>query len=122
MENLVVSLETAKALKAAGFPQDTCYWAWWQPGSSRFVLVPSIELRRHDVHYAAPTAQEIMNELISNPSSFGLTFKPFSEQDKSWLLEAEGPRSTYYVEDDNNIAELLAGALLKLVETKQEKK
>lgn len=60
MENNIVSLETARRLEAAGFPQDSVlYWlkeprAAWRVGREKFATS-----RR----YAAPTAQELADEL-----------------------------------------------------------
>jgi hypothetical protein len=63
MENNFVTLETAKKLKAAGFPQDCQfeYWvdtvgAWQAPRPT--VLKPTVRET-----YAAPTAQEIADQL-----------------------------------------------------------
>lgn len=124
MENNVVTLETAKKLKVAGFPQHSAY-GW---GYSQDAPAAAPELEGKITWYlaegtgfgaiAAPTAQEIMDELISNRYSSDLKFRPFNAADKSWMLEAESQFSLYYIEDDNNIAELLAGAWLKLHETK----
>lgn len=65
MENNVVSLETAKKLRAAGFPQKAIYrWYQRQDGTA--------ELQRSNTNpwgehiYAAPTAQEIANEFLSS--------------------------------------------------------
>jgi hypothetical protein len=135
MENNVVTLETAKKLKAAGFPQDDSPYYWYRctegygpdwhligNADHRFKTTiggQSLCFRQDDYDdlLSAPIAQEIMDELVSDRRSGDLTFRPFNEDDKSWLLEADGRRSTYYVEDDNNIAELVAGAWLKLHES-----
>ena len=68
MEKLVVSLETAKKLKAAGFDQRTA-WAWHQDHPSRenrFHLhaleagaTTDAELPSEGECYAAPTADEL---------------------------------------------------------------
>lgn len=70
MENNVVSLETAKKLKAAGFPQGKSAQVWlinnigdevWDlaPGEAKDVLMA------HAVNLAAPTAQEIGDEFTT---------------------------------------------------------
>jgi hypothetical protein len=62
MESLVVTLETAKKLKAAGFPQTTAdYWLkqpkWaWRVGLDKYSATN---------RNAAPTAQEIADQLPS---------------------------------------------------------
>lgn len=74
MENLVVSLETAKKLKAAGFPQ-TSYWHW--SVSSPKKAKPTARLCRpmgdaiyrddsYNEYIFAPTAQEIADQLPEN--------------------------------------------------------
>jgi hypothetical protein len=62
MENNVVTLETAKKLKAAGFPQTSAYmWREFKDGGG--------ELQRRrgrqigEFEFAAPTAQEIADQL-----------------------------------------------------------
>jgi hypothetical protein len=72
MEQLVVSLETARRLKAAGFDQRTA-WAWHQdhPSSQNgFHLhaldrgtTPDGELPSEGECYAAPTADELAAQL-----------------------------------------------------------
>jgi hypothetical protein len=68
MEHLVVTLETAKMLKAAGFDQNTA-WAWHQEhpsGENGFHLQALAseaagegELRSDGECFAAPTAEEL---------------------------------------------------------------
>lgn len=71
MENLVVSLETAKKLEAAGFGQKAeFYWvitmttnyhlSWYPDGDLPLALE-----KRNDC-FAAPTAQEVADELPEN--------------------------------------------------------
>lgn len=67
MENLVVSLETAKKLKAAGFPQG--HYVWRLPmafGDGMAFVEHSINKREASegmASYPAPTAQEIADQL-----------------------------------------------------------
>jgi hypothetical protein len=58
MERLVVTLETAKKLKAAGFPQVT-HFQWWQ-SSMGYNLISDKRIIEFE---AAPTAQEIADQL-----------------------------------------------------------
>ena len=67
MEALVVTLETAQKLKAAGFSQRTCL-LWFldtHPTSSlgSFVSASATETEYFKLECAAPTAQEIADQL-----------------------------------------------------------
>lgn len=76
MEGLVVTLETAKKLEAAGFPQDTHFrWTKLDYGASagmgvtdKFSAVINIEENKIKAgkFWAAPTAQEVANQLDFN--------------------------------------------------------
>ncbi len=62
-----VTLETAKKLKEAGFPQKT-YMLWAVYVNERAILIPSYETSPElavdgIVHYAAPTAEEVLDQL-----------------------------------------------------------
>lgn len=76
MEKLCVSLETAKKLKAAGFPQESA-WLWVLPDEA----APWLTIRDQIIsrgkglirnHAAAPTAQEIADELKGNAMSIDI--------------------------------------------------
>jgi hypothetical protein len=65
MENLVVTLEPAKKLKAAGFPQASyCSWVEVEPALKDWQLLVSHE--GYSEFLAAPTAQEIADQLPEN--------------------------------------------------------
>jgi hypothetical protein len=63
MESLVVTLETAKKLKASGFPQD-CHFEYWIDMAGAWQS-PRPTVRKPTVRetHAAPTAQEIADQL-----------------------------------------------------------
>lgn len=62
MDKLVVSLETAKKLRAAGFPQDASYWHWFGGELTDPNWISATEYD-NDHRFAAPTAQEIADQL-----------------------------------------------------------
>jgi hypothetical protein len=105
MERLCVSLETAKKLKAAKFPQrsqfywvitmTTNYHLSWYEGE-----LPDVLKERNDC-YAAPTAQEIMDQLkefhkpielmlfgFHGPVSASLSRRGIMRQDAEVIVEA----------------------------------
>jgi hypothetical protein len=60
MKNLCVSLETAKALKAAGWTEDTCL----AYGKNGYMLEPPFGWSADmDLAFPAPTAEEVLREL-----------------------------------------------------------
>lgn len=89
MERNVVSLETAKKLKAAGFPQEKAEYVWVhtfpvfndsdrlatrKEFQSRLDLsLLSTDARKLPEYSAAPTAQEIADELESNNEGVPIT-------------------------------------------------
>lgn len=127
MENNVVSLETAKKLRAAGFPQKAIYrWYQRQDGTA--------ELQRSNTNpwgehiYAAPTAQEIANELpigvriLKQSPSFGhfgyAAYRPPSYGEASIGRKPKKNEQIGFPND--TIADALADLWLKLRETNHE--
>lgn len=62
MEDLVVTLETARKLKAGGFPQDT-YSVWSEQADNRNVITRNWPEHKPEYIWAAPTAQELADQL-----------------------------------------------------------
>jgi hypothetical protein len=64
MDRNVVSLETARKLKAAGFPQEKTA-NWWFPTDikKKQFLLQMLVTHDSDICLAAPTAQEIADQL-----------------------------------------------------------
>lgn len=103
MESLVVSLKSAKRLKAAGFPQTTRY-AWYSETETLELVDWSREAQRSLVN-PAPTAQEIADQLV----------KPFNVRNLSdGRFYAVGHKLTSG--DGDTMAEALAALWLKLHE------
>lgn len=111
MESLVVSLETAQKLKAAGFGQNT--WQRWLYGDAedRWFIIPDEDVR---FGYAAPTAQEIADQL---PPQTSLINSDFSLRKRGGMGGYETRWQQTYTKADT-IAEALANLWLKLQEAK----
>jgi len=123
MERTVVSLETAKKLKAAGFPQIGLDRVWTTSASGaaagRFTLhyVPNT-----GEDYAAPTAQEIADQLPNKPDfphDWHLVVERESDGNFSAYMncdtEYDGNELEGYSLGDT-LAEALAALWLKLYE------
>jgi hypothetical protein len=113
METNVVTLDTARKLKAAGFPQDT--WQSWEPIGGSFAVMAT-----HDCvlgrSVAAPTAQEIADEL--HWRDVGIGFLTITKHPQGWKAryiagKEDGSGQTY-----PTLAEALAALWLKLQEAK----
>lgn len=125
MENLTVTLDTAKKLKAAGFPQDS-YLKWsWSFGEDvgdgapleAHLLPMSTEIEDEYNVEAAPTAQEIADQLAWGVHSTQLTLLK-REDDKYAASYAAFNGSADFVEVAPTLAEALAALWLKLQEAK----
>lgn len=117
MESLTVTLDTAKRLEAAGFPQKSAMWwgerptyehmpdewqLWTSPWEGR-------------VCFAAPTAQEIADQIVAINGALQLNFDKAGGS-KWWLNVGtlELPHTSA-----PTMAEALAALWLKLHEAKQ---
>ena len=108
MENNVVTFETAKKLKAAGFPQET-YFAWigndvrHMPSGARTEREPAL-----------PTAQEIADQLPDG--YYAVRDKvDYSHNPGQWLAWcSEGIYDDGFEIRGNTMAEALAALWLKL--------
>lgn len=117
MENNVVSLKTAQKLKTAGFPQETeRYWRVFfnELGEE----CRSLDYAGHSLSdcYAAPTAQEIVNQLPT-----GSSFQLYSQGDEEAGYDGK-PLYAVDCSDESGMgrtmAEALASLYLKLHEAK----
>ncbi len=112
MERLTVSLETAKRLQEAGYPQSTIasfrtdgYLVWWPPETP---LSPDY------AWYAAPTAQELADEL---PPQTTLIHSDLILRKRSGFGGYEASWQTAQLrERGDTLAEALAALYLKLKE------
>lgn len=127
MEHLVVTLETAKKLKAAGFPPEVAF-AWYCGTDGWSVDRAGGFIGTCELPVCAPTAQEIADQLpLEIPSKEYL-----GEQSELWLRK-DGEDGKYYAwyfvtgikdvrsdygEHAETMAEALALLWLKLQETK----
>lgn len=115
MESLVVTLETAKALKAAGFPQKSLYfwhtsadmrkWLNHDPGGAMVYSTTG--------DYAAPTAQEIADQLprqiaVTKMDKYVAEIGEAGEEEYKWVSAVTA----------DTMAEALASLYLKLQEPK----
>lgn len=114
MENNVVTLETAKKLKAAGFPQNSAYtYVGFDPGGElpyRYKLQPSY-MEIDELYFAAPTAQEVADQLpeliqIDRDKGYWFACRRDTGQGRRMLEHGEG----------TTMAEALAALWLKLRE------
>jgi hypothetical protein len=143
MENLVVTLETAKALKAAGFPQKTAEtwfneersegsvidgsyneWTEWTLWDS-YVLDKTGFYEVEDTDFfAAPTAQELADQLPRRIESHPLPNSlVLSQQQPGWFasydcMDNESIEASYA----DTMAEALAGLWIKLNGSDQAKR
>jgi hypothetical protein len=133
MESLVVTLETAKKLKAAGFPQARIKMEhWWIQNEEGFVSLEVMGLRSgegdsyfyprvYENHgwdvYSAPTAQELASRLTWGNHSVQLTL--VKRKDGKYAASyAAVDGSASFVEVADTMAEALAALWLKLEESK----
>lgn len=115
MENNCVTLETAKKLKAAGFPQKTAV-VWESPGTSgRRKLSFLRDIRPLYADLSAPTAQEIADQL--HWRDVGIGFLNVTKHPDGW-------KARYFTGVDkgsgiiySTMAEALAALYLKLAES-----
>jgi hypothetical protein len=110
MERNVVSLETAKRLSAAGFPQEDAYSCWEVIGDVSGVRVNSLLMGKPYKFYAAPTAQEIADKL---PKPIAINIYSGGRVSTSHAGEHNFVKS---VPKEVNLAEALAALYLKLEE------
>lgn len=121
MEELVVSLETAKKLKAAGFPQGTA-WSWYGDKSSSLISTEHLEPDLADGagFIAAPTAQEIADQL---PKAQGQRFLHLAYPINLWIADYTSNIDSSPIlsgETGDTIVEALAPLWLKLNEVNHE--
>jgi hypothetical protein len=112
MENNVVTLDTARKLKAAGFPQDTAFaWGHNTYDHNRIQLVYMAWAKPENRDVAAPTAQEIADQLMASREK--ITIELQSGMTPPVYVERNGA-----VEGGHTMAEALAALWLKLQEAK----
>lgn len=115
MENNVVTLETAKRLKAAGFPQETGIAHWWVVRGVNPDLISRSEITDFwdaTDRIAAPTAQEIADQL---PEGIALD----KATGGKWRASRPFVDPSWYIFGDT-MAEALALLWLKLHEASHE--
>lgn len=136
MESNVVTLDTAKKLKAAGFPQRTYYmWRYHLPNGGSALNTTEYHTTQNEVHkirnrpdvqerfesenefYAAPTAQEIADQLPEGTS--------VAKAIGSKLINSKNLYNAWGGDDEDlpimygaTMAEALAALWLKLQEAK----
>jgi hypothetical protein len=124
MESLVVTLETAKKLKAAGFPQDTAFC--FDPHSPlpcrKLSSNPKNEVADGKAVITAPTAQELAEQLPSlagRDDKFQLQITKATNEYQAWYspIDDTTKLSHLYFEQGDTIAEALAALWLNLHET-----
>lgn len=119
-ESLVVTLETAQKLKAAGFEQDDIYLHWLlkdeegdTPVNPWLVNVNERTEDDYEETIAAPTAQEIADQLpegVRVVKQFGSTYHA-----DTYMTEEDAPTHSA---PGPTMAEALAALWLKLQEVK----
>jgi len=110
MERNVVSLETAKRLKAAGFPR-VSMWHYSEGMNPRDELFFTQSSGSTQFDIAAPTAQEIADQL---PGSWSVVN---SKVTSNYHAAYHGTGGDRVNADADTLAEALANLLLKLVES-----
>lgn len=134
MENLTVSLDTAKKLKAAGFPQEQPPYIWWDIAGREYVDLRSNAARfaKLDEAYAAPTAQEIADHLqrmgIEQQRAANIEMNTQARGWQVWLADNKGygllpdsnPEDTLVYGD--TMAEALAALWLRLNPNNKEER
>lgn len=138
MERNVVTLETAKKLKAAGFPEDGIQFGWYKLDTitqvaPRFLFKAdgyqwSWPWHMIEFLYAAPGAQEIADQLPKiirwegEQCYLSIDVDPFEQclvaEYKNEDYETRGNGKLSAWTGENNLAEILAGLWLKLQEGK----
>lgn len=123
MESLVVNLETARKLKAAGFGQETStYFVWWDTVEGAYIEAGKDAARFADFSkaFAAPLAQELADQL-PNRTELHKVFHPDADMAKAGYLY----RATLFDDEGYQlnliaptIAEALASLYLKVHEVK----
>ncbi len=117
-ESIVVSLEQAKALKKAGWPQDESnfYWEEWNDPTEQkgpFVVFHETEFIETHVVVTAPTAEEILRELPPSVQIDGITVYLSIFDDRDWVGDHSwdicyspdhGWSSDVHVRDKDNFA------------------
>lgn len=135
MENLVVTLETAQKLKAAGFGQTTWYkWHVYKYEGSRHRMPAFVKLETSSeaalspcinahvtgqfemVHFAAPTAQEIADQIMQLRSTGKIA--PYTLEMGSNGVGYQCTWGELRTLHFNTMAEALAALWLKLQEAK----
>lgn len=118
MEHLVVSLETAKKLKAAGFPQKTALlWAHPTRANVEWHVSQYAGLHRGQT-IAAPTAQEIADQLPAAIKDADLLMSVVKQESGSHWASYEKSAGGDYSFFADTMAEALAQLWLKLQEVK----
>jgi hypothetical protein len=116
MESLVVTLETAKKLKAAGFPQDTAFC--FDPHSP----LPCRKLSsnpKNEVADGKAVITEQLPSLAGRDDKFQLQITKATNEYQAWYspIDDTTKLSHLYFEQGDTIAEALAALWLNLHET-----
>lgn len=132
MQLLVVTLETAQKLKAAGFPQSTSdkmtsvySWAIARHADARAFLTKTDTRTQYStscIFFAAPTAQEIADQLPhwldEEDGIWPLEISAKGLTERTWYAMYDRFGSTKYQVEADTLAEALAALWLKLQEAK----
>lgn len=114
IEQQVVSLELAKKLKKAGYPQNDSLWYWMNPRGSKYwhlELNPTEELREASIEIiAAPTVAELGEKL-----PFGVVSeKQIGIPSLGWRVTFEIPTQTQLTHSEEAETEADARCLMWL--------
>lgn len=115
MERLCVSLETAKRLKAAGFPQYSSAVEFWNDMAGAWHIRQSVRNPVATI-LAAPTAQELADELPECVEHEFPNDLVISRQSPLYFVSYEHADDDIVFAADKNLAEALAFLYLKLHE------
>jgi hypothetical protein len=110
MDSLVVTLDTAKKLKAAGFPQDTAF-TWGRHVLGHTAIVRGAKDDGWLDQWAAPTSQEIANQLDGGAT---ISKNPRRDEYGAWM--AGHPSDPF--SEAATMSEAMALLWLKLQEAK----
>jgi hypothetical protein len=112
MENLTVTLDTAKKLKAEGFPQNAEV-VWCKDDSPFLAGRYEQDHEEYPLVAAAPTAQEIADQL---PKDFEWAVVPYGSRYSA--IKWRGDRQTEKGRIGDTMAEALAALWLRIAEAK----
>lgn len=92
IEQQVVSLELAKQLKEAGYPQESLFWWDWEGRKKPYLVIDSTQ-SYVNVCISAPTVAELGEKLKDRDNTNVFVWRPpeYDQVRKMWLyLKKEG--------------------------------